>query len=242
MSVLKKMTALTLVASLGASLGASGCSTWQWGKRETGAVIGAAAGAAIGGATAERKTKGILLGAAAGALAGGLIGWYLDNQQKEMERLASQINAQQAARQQDQSTAVRAVRQEDQLVIIMPSSTLFDTNSTQLHPGAQNNLREVADMLKRYPHSDVIIGGHTDSTGNAAYNQRLSEERAEAVKAFLVAEGVDPTRLNIRGYGETMPVASNETAAGRQQNRRVEFQIKPRADELVKQYPSGPPA
>ncbi|MBI1987136.1 MAG: OmpA family protein [Nitrospinae bacterium] len=238
MSVLKKMTALTLVASLGGG----GCANWQWGKRETGAVIGAAAGAAIGAAGAKRQTRGALVGAAAGALVGGLIGWYLDNQQKEMEQLASQINAQQqTARQQDQSP-IRAVRQEDQLVIIMPSSTLFDTNSTQLHPGAQNSLREVADILKRYPHSDVIIGGHTDGTGTSTYNQRLSEERADAVRAFLVAQGVDPNRLSARGYGETMPVASNETTAGRQQNRRVELQVKPRADELVKEYPSGPPA
>lgn len=226
MSLLKKVTALTLVASLGGS----GCANWQWGKRETGAVIGAAAGAAIGAAGAKRQTKGALVGAAAGALVGGLIGWYLDNQQREMERMASQVKD------------VQTVRQQDQLVVIMPSSSLFDTNSAQLHPGAQNNMREVADILQRYPHSDVIIAGHTDSTGETAYNQRLSQERSEAVRAFLLAQGVDPNRINTRGYGETMPIASNDTAAGRQQNRRVELTIKPRAEELVKEYPSGPPA
>ncbi|MBI2877698.1 MAG: OmpA family protein [Candidatus Tectomicrobia bacterium] len=223
MSLLKKMTVLTLVASLGVS----GCANWQWGKRETGAVIGAAAGAAIGAAGAKRQTRGAIVGGAMGALAGGLIGWYLDKQEREMEQMAAQVNAQ-------------TVRQQDQLVFIMPSGTLFDTGSAQLNPGAQNSLREMADMLKRYPHSDVVISGHTDNTGSDTLNQRLSQDRAEAVKSFLVAQGVDSSRILARGFGENMPVTSNETAAGRQQNRRVEITVKPRAEELVKEYPGGP--
>jgi outer membrane protein OmpA-like peptidoglycan-associated protein len=213
--LLKSCTWFTLSALI-----LAGCSGWKWGKRETGAVVGAAAGAAIGAAGAKRQTRGAIIGAAAGAVAGGLIGWYLDQQEKEMQRIAG----------------LATQRKENTLVVSIPGELLFDFNSTELKPGSQNKLREVADVLQRYPYSDLEIAGHTDSQGTAEYNQRLSEKRAEAVKAFLIAEGIDPTRIRARGYGETMPIASNDTPEGRQMNRRVELKIIPREEAIQKEY------
>ena len=202
----------------------AGCSEWKWGKRETGAVVGAATGAAIGAAGAKRQTRGAIIGAAAGAVAGGLIGWYLDQQEKEMQRIAG----------------LATQRKENTLVISLPGGLLFDVNSTELKPGSQGKLREVAGVLQKYPHSDLEVAGHTDSQGEAEYNQRLSEKRAEAVKNFLAAEGIDSPRIKARGYGETMPVASNDTTEGRQMNRRVELKILPREEEIQQQYqPKG---
>jgi len=205
------------------SLLLSSCSQWKWGKRETGIVVGAATGAAIGAAGAERKTRGAIIGAAAGAVAGGLIGWYLDQQEKELQRIAG----------------LKTQRKENILIVNMPGALLFDVDSTELKPGSQQKLREVAQILKRYPLSDLEVAGHTDNSGSAEYNQRLSERRAQAVKDFLVAEGIDPARIIARGYGETMPVASNDTPEGRQLNRRVELKIIPREEEIRQQYQTG---
>ena len=200
----------------------TGCSEWKWGKRETGAVVGAATGAAIGAAGAKRQTRGAIIGAAAGAVAGGLIGWYLDQQEKEMQRIAG----------------LATQRKENTLVINMPGELLFDVNSTELKPGSQSKLREVADVLQRYPHSYLEVAGHTDSQGRAEHNQRLSERRAESVKTFVVAEGINSTRIKARGYGETIPVASNDTPEGQQMNRRVELKIIPKEEEIQQEYES----
>ncbi|WP_420427184.1 OmpA family protein [Algiphilus sp.] len=101
----------------------------------------------------------------------------------------------------------------------------FELDSAQLKPGARSILRDVADSLKGEPNMRVEIAGHTDSQGSAAYNLNLSQRRASAVKTFLINQGIDPTRMDANGYGESRPVASNETAAGRQENRRVEFKV-----------------
>jgi outer membrane protein OmpA-like peptidoglycan-associated protein len=212
----KKYMALFLVMVM---IG-SGCANWQWGKRETGTLVGAATGAAIGAAGAKRKTRGALIGAAAGAVAGGLVGWYLDKQEKELARIAG----------------LATQRKGDKLVVIMPGNILFDVDSTAIKPGAQHNLRKVGEVLQQYPLSDVEISGHTDSQGPAHYNQRLSERRAESVKTFMVAESIEASRITARGYGESQPIASDDTPEGRQHNRRVEINIKPRQQALEQQY------
>jgi outer membrane protein OmpA-like peptidoglycan-associated protein len=120
-------------------------------------------------------------------------------------------------------------RNPDTLVVSFPSDLLFDVDSAVLTPGAYARLGRLSDTLARYPDSDVFVRGHTDSTGSARHNLRLSEDRAGAVRTYLIAERVHPSRITALGFGEAMPVASNATVAGRQQNRRVEVEIRPRA-------------
>lgn len=115
---------------------------------------------------------------------------------------------------------------EDRLIVEMPGRILFDTGSAALRYEAQQDLYTVADILLRYPDTNIVVMGHTDSRGEYNYNQRLSEQRARSVGDFLVYRGVQPFRISWIGYGESMPVASNETESGRQRNRRVELDIQ----------------
>jgi outer membrane protein OmpA-like peptidoglycan-associated protein len=115
----------------------------------------------------------------------------------------------------------------DALTVTFKSDYLFAVNSSALLPGAYDELERVSKVLKQYPETSIRIAGHTDSTGSADYNQKLSERRAEAVKNALVGMGVNPSRLTTIGYGKGKPIADNNTEAGRQQNRRVEVRIVP---------------
>jgi outer membrane protein OmpA-like peptidoglycan-associated protein len=182
-------------------------------KAKKGAVLGtlagAAAGAAIGGH--EHRVGGALIGAATGALAGGLIGAYLDKQAEELDAIPG----------------AEVQRRDDSLLVNFQGGLLFETGSSNLSPGAYDRLRSMAQTLNNYPKSQVIIKGHTDSTGPEDLNQRLSEQRADRVRQFLIAEGVNPARITAIGFGESMPVATNASEAGRQQNRRVEVEIRP---------------
>ena len=179
-----------------------------------GALTGAAAGAALGAATGDHRDR-VLVGAAVGALAGGLIGRDLDRQAEELRRqLGSDVN-------------IRNTGEE--LVLTMPQDILFDFDSAVVRPDLQSDLRTIARHLLDYPDSDVFVIGHTDNVGSAAYNQGLSERRANAVAAVLRNAGVPANRLGTIGRGLTQPVADNSTAAGRAQNRRVEIVIRPRA-------------
>lgn len=174
-----------------------------------GALGGALAGAAIGGK--DHRAGGALIGAATGAVAGGLIGRYLDNQAKELDAIPG----------------ADVQRRDDSLLVNFSSQLLFDTGAAQLQPGAYDRLRSLATTLNNYPKSSVIIKGHTDSTGDERFNQRLSEDRADRVRTYLISEGVSASRISAIGFGETMPVSSNSTEAGRAQNRRVEIEIRP---------------
>ena len=187
-------------------------------KTKQGAVIGALggalAGAAIGGK--DHRAGGALIGAATGAVAGGLLGRYLDNQARELDAIPG----------------ADVQRRDDSLLVNFSSQLLFDTGASQLQPGAYDRLRTLANTLNNYPQSQVIIKGHTDSTGDNAFNQRLSEDRADRVRTYLISEGVTSARISAIGFGETMPVASNSTEAGRAQNRRVEVEIRPDREVL----------
>jgi outer membrane protein OmpA-like peptidoglycan-associated protein len=195
----------------------SGCQMLDT-KTKQGAVLGtlagAAAGAAIGGH--EHRAGGALIGAAAGAVAGGLIGRYLDNQAKELDAIPG----------------AEVQRRDDSLLVNFQGSTLFDSGSSNLAPGAYDRLRSVATTLNNYPKSQVIVKGHTDAQGADSMNQRLSEERADRVRQFLVSEGVSSARITSIGFGESMPVTTNDTADGRAQNRRVEIEIRPHEEVM----------
>lgn len=174
-----------------------------------GAVTGAAAGAVIGNQSDNPKT-GAVVGAAVGAGVGAAIGHMMDKQQQELE----QIEGVEVTR-----TA------EDEINVVMENDILFDFDSAALRTDSRQSLRDMASVFVEYPETRIDISGHTDSVGSASYNQNLSEERAQSVTRYLASQGVSSTRISARGYGESLPTSSNETAAGRQLNRRVEIQI-----------------
>ena len=215
----RRVTVCVAVAGLCAALGCETNTGTALDKKSTqgailGGLMGAAAGRAIGGH--EHDTAGILIGAAGGAVAGGLIGHYLDKQAQELDAIPD----------------ANVEQRDDVLIVGFQGDVLFDSGSSVLHAGAYPRLEALADTLKRSPASDVVVKGHTDSQGGGQYNLRLSQDRADHVRAVLVAEGVSPSRVSAIGVGEAFPVASNDTAAGRQQNRRVEVEIRPREDEI----------
>jgi outer membrane protein OmpA-like peptidoglycan-associated protein len=213
-----RSTVIALVAALALLACQSNTGTVLDKKATKGAILGslagAAAGAAIGGH--DHRAGGALIGAATGALAGGLIGAYLDKQAQELDAIPG-ANVQ---------------RRDDSLLVNFQSALLFDTGSSNLSPGAYDRMRSLARTLNNYPKSQVIIKGHTDSVGEEAFNQHLSEQRADRVRQFLIAEAVSPVRITAIGFGESMPVSTNATAEGRAQNRRVEMEIRPH-DEVM---------
>jgi len=185
-------------------------------KAMIGAASGAALGAIIGNNTGDGDAgRGALIGAAAGGLAGAGIGKYMDKQEAVIrERL--------------QGTGVSVSRVGNQIILNMPNDVTFAKASDEIQPQAAHTLDSVAIVLREYDKTLVNINGHADSDGNDVYNQSLSEERAAAVANFLAGKGVTYGRLVSRGFGESQPVASNATAEGKAQNRRVEIQIAPR--------------
>jgi outer membrane protein OmpA-like peptidoglycan-associated protein len=180
-------------------------------NRTKGAIIGATAGAATGAIVGKKnKAVAIILGAAIGGVAGGLIGDYMDKQ---------------AAKIDEELENAKVERVGEGILITFDSGILFDFDSYAIKSSTRENLEELAPTLIKYEDTDVLVLGHTDSVGSDAYNETLSEKRANAVDNFLVSRGVASARLDSEGYGETDPVASNETEEGRQLNRRVEIVV-----------------
>ncbi|BCB60477.1 MULTISPECIES: OmpA family protein [Halomonadaceae] len=178
-----------------------------------GAAIGAAAGALSGDGSTSRRDRA-LIGAAVGAAAGAGVGAYMDRQEQQL-------------RNNLQGSRIEIDRRGDDIVLNMPSSVTFGFDSAELTSDARSALNEVANVLTQYTDTRVNIAGHTDSTGDASYNQRLSERRAQSVGSYLSQNGVSSMRLNTMGYGANQPVASNATEQGRAQNRRVEITLTP---------------
>lgn len=176
-----------------------------------GAAVGALGGSLIGGG--DWRTRA-LIGAGVGALAGGAVGHYMDRQEAELrDRLAA--------------TGVGVKRVGDNIVLVMPSNITFGVDESNIKPNFYEVLNSVALVLDEYDKTLVDVMGHTDSTGSAQYNQDLSLRRAESVKSYLVSQGIDNRRFLVRGFGESQPIASNDTESGRAQNRRVEIQLSP---------------
>lgn len=218
---MKRSHRLSAAAVTAALLTTAACTTNPYtGQREinrtaVGAVLGAGAGYLFGDIVGGRQDRAErIIGVGIGALAGGAIGAYMDRQEAELRR-------------QTAGTGVDIVRQGDELLLRMPAGITFDFNSYSVRPEFQSTLDQVANTLAAYPQTYVDVLGHTDSVGSDAYNQTLSEQRARAVANYLTARGVNPARIATRGYGETMPIASNDTDAGRAQNRRVEIKVVP---------------
>lgn len=212
-----------LIAGLAATL-VSGCHTTNpySGEREVsktakGAGIGALAGAAIGmltGGDARAHRKNALIAAGVGALSGAAAGQYMDRQEAKL-------------RAQLQGTGVSVTRNGNNITLNMPGNVTFKTDSADLRPDFFDVLNSVSLVLKEYDKTILEVAGHTDSTGSVQYNQTLSEQRANSVAQYLENHGVKAQRVMIVGAGETRPLASNDTAEGRQQNRRVELSLEP---------------
>lgn len=213
---MKKITKLLGVAVLSSTILLGGCGTSNTLK---GTGIGAGAGAAVGagiGKTAGNTGLGAVIGATVGGVAGGLIGNQMDKQKKELEQVIPEAK-------------VETVNNGEAIRVTFDSGILFATNSSTLSADSRSALSRFATNMKENPDTDIKIVGHTDSTGRAAYNQTLSEKRAQSVFNYLRAEGIPAARLVSLGMGQDQPIADNSTVEGRAQNRRVEVFILPNA-------------
>ena len=196
-----------------------GCSA---SRTQKGGAIGAAAGGVAGaviGKQAGNTILGAIIGAAVGGAAGAYIGHYMDKQADEIE-------------QDLQGASVERVGEG--IKITFNSGLLFDVNKATLRDASKAELTKLAQILNKYPDTNILVEGHTDNTGSEEYNLELSRQRAQSVENYLASLNVDPTRFTIMGYGESQPVATNDTTEGRQQNRRVDLAIMAN-DKLKKQ-------
>ena len=218
----RSFTLFTLALLVG-SLSLSGCASLS--NTEKGAAAGAAGGAVVGGVignAAGSTAKGAIIGAILGGAAGAIIGQEMDKQAAELEEDLEDVEIE---------------RVGEGIQITFNSGILFDFDSAGLRTEARDNLNTLAQSLQDYPNTEVTVVGHTDSRGAGDYNQDLSLRRASSAVGYLVTQGVPRDRITILGKGETEPVASNDTEAGRQQNRRVEIAIY--ASEQYREEVSG---
>lgn len=217
---MRRPIATTLI-SVSAVLGTAACTTDPYTGQQTinrtavGIGVGALGGYLLGDLVGGSHDRGArLAGMGIGAIAGGAVGHYMDRQEAELRR-------------QTAGTGVDVYRAGDELVLRMPSGITFPVDRYDIQPQFQSTLNQVSQTLASYNQTYIDVLGHTDSTGSDAYNQALSDRRAQAVASYLSAHGVERARIGIRGYGETQPIASNETEAGRAENRRVEIKVVP---------------
>ena len=203
-------TRSALVVLAATSIGIAGCDSMTTRQRHTavGAGVGAAGGAAVGKATGGSAATGAVVGGAIGAVAGNLWSKRMEEKRAEMNRAT-------------QGTGIQVARTSDnQLKVNVPSDFSFDSGSAAIKPQMRPVLDQFAQGLSA--NQRVTIVGHTDNVGGDALNNRLSLDRASSVREYLRAQGVDPSRMMVNGRGESQPVASNDTAQGRAENRRVE--------------------
>jgi len=192
-------------------------------EKTTNTAIGASIGAGVGAVVAyldnkdedsRKRNKRILADAGGGAAIGGGIGYYMDAQEAKL-------------RQQLRGSGVSVERVGDNINLIMPGNITFATNSADINASFYSVLDSVALVLKEYDKTLVVVAGHTDSDGAAAFNEELSERRAQSVSGYLVSQSILPVRLETVGFGERQPIADNHSAAGKQLNRRVEITLLP---------------
>ena len=212
------LTRTPMILGLGAALVLAGCVTSPPGepnRTRNGALIGAGVGAAAGAILGDgSRADEIAAGAAIGGLVGAGVGQALDRQAADLRRQLG-----------DDRILINNTGNE--LIVTLPQDILFATDSANLRPDLQGDIRALGRNLQQYPNTTVQVIGHTDSDGSAAFNQDLSERRARSVAGVLLETGVASNRIIPIGRGESQPVATNQTAAGKQQNRRVEIVITP---------------
>ena len=217
---MRPLPLVMLVTAVGA-IATTACTTDPYTGQQTinrtavGIGVGAIGGYLLGdlvGGSHDRNAK--VIGAGIGAISGGAVGYYMDRQEAELRR-------------QTAGTGVDVYRTGDELVLRMPSGITFPVDRYDIQPQFQSTLDQVAQTLSSYDQTYIDVLGHTDSTGSDAYNQALSQRRAQSVSDYLAGHGVALARIGTRGYGESQPIASNETEPGRAENRRVEIKVVP---------------
>lgn len=188
-------------------------------KTRKGAVIGGVAGAIAGAIIHNNRgsgnaKRGAVVGGVVGTAAGAIVGAMMDRQERELRQIEG----------------IDVTRtDEDELKVTVRNEILFDFNSASLRSSSRDELREMADVFEKYGNTTIVVAGHTDSVGSTSYNDRLSDRRAGAVAGYLEDLGVRGSRIDAVGHGESRPKASNSTASGRQQNRRVELYVRANA-------------
>ena len=207
------LVALMLVFSVG-------CNTSRAVK---GGAAGGAAGGVIGGIIGKNNgsgTKGAIIGSVVGGAAGAVIGRYMDKQAAEIEEEVpgAQVDKVVGVDENGDSTTTG-------IVVTFDSGVLFGFGKYALTEASKAELERMEKVFEKYPETDITIEGHTDAVGSEASNQRLSEQRAASVADYLAELGISRERFEVTGYGETQPVASNETDEGRTANRRVEVSV-----------------
>ncbi len=207
MSRIFQITVVMIVAGSVVLMGCGASNTLK------GGAIGAGAGAILGGLigkAAGNTAVGAIIGAAVGGTAGALIGRHMDKQAEEMKR---------------DLAGAKVERVGEGIKITFDSGILFETAKSTLQPTARTNVEKLAAILNKYPDTNILVEGHTDSDGGTEYNQKLSEERAGSVANYMLGLGVAQTRVTKVAYGETQPLAANDTPDGKRQNRRVEIAV-----------------
>ena len=210
---MKKLVLLTAVCSLLATACTAPGKRTAWGAAG-GAAVGAVAGAVISHNTGGKSGTGAIVGALAGASAGGLLGNYYDKQAKELAAIAD------------------VVKSDNGLQVYLKNDILFSTGSAELSAASLQTLSDLNRVLKKYPKNRIVVQGYTDSTGSAAINQKLSTQRAKAVYDYLLGTGLKTLSITYVGFGASNPIASNDTEAGRAQNRRVVLSITANEKDL----------
>lgn len=207
---MKNLKSIILISTLAVSIFIYGCGASNAVK---GGVIGGVGGGVVGGVIGDQlgnTALGAIIGAAVGGTAGVLIGSYMDRQAEEM---------------QNDIAGAKIERVGEGIKITFDSGILFATNSSTLQSEAKTNISKLANILAKYPDTNILVTGHTDSDGTEEYNQILSEKRAKSVSDYTMGKGINSSRFSIIGLGESEPVASNETVDGKYLNRRVEIAI-----------------
>lgn len=205
----RKMTVALCAGSLGMT-SLAGCASMN--NTERGATVGAGTGAAVGaviGRQTGNTARGAIIGAVLGGAAGAVIGRRMDRQAQEIDQNVP---------------GAEVERMGEGIAVTFASGILFPFNSTELLPEGRSNLNQLAQTLRQYPESELLIVGHTDNVGSDDYNMNLSIRRAEAARNYLISAGTTNT-IRVAGRGESEPIATNDTDAGRQRNRRVEVAI-----------------